>query len=282
MIRIRRVLLVCAAFLMLRPALAWHDTGHMVIAAIAYKRLTPRVKATVDALLQGGDPRSSDFVSAACWADDTKNRTTARWHYIDLYFRSDGVATDLKAEPENVVWAINKFSAQLARKASGKAGRSTALRYLIHFVGDIHQPLHTASFVSIDHPTGDRGGNAFKIKPPHEMPSRPRNLHSLWDSGGGLFSHIGRPLDSDAHREINTIATQLGDRYQSVAATAARELRPGIWALEGERICESNVYQLEENTVISNGYLETVQDVSSKRATIAGYRLAALLNKILG
>src|SRR5205085_9244478 len=104
-----------------------------------------------------GSSGNNTFVTAACWADDYKTSLgTAIWHYIDLPFSLDGTATDgVGAASFDVVRAINQCVSNLLNSASAQTDQATSLRYLLHFVGDIHQPLHASTAVWATKPGGD-------------------------------------------------------------------------------------------------------------------------------
>jgi hypothetical protein len=265
--------------------MAWTDTGHMLVAAIAEDNLKPDVKKEVSLLFVGDmDAKTNNFITAACWADDTKSeKKTGAWHYINLHFRTDGKSTSNKPEAENAVWAINQLSKVLADGNETKAKRLEALKYIIHFVGDLHQPLHCVARDTDADPKGDRGGNAFKITPPDGMQPSPNNLHFLWDLGGGLFPRIARPMFSSS-----TIATFVDLKTRITMQNPMKSfpqvsvLDPMTWANEGLELAKSTVYKLDENTVPSSEYFKTCQKVSAQQVALGGYRLAALLNKLLG
>src|SRR5919112_3008140 len=211
-------------------ALAWHDTGHMVVAQVAYLRLTPAAKARVDALLvtpQGRRPliflcagyytpetceKTYDPVQIGVWMDDFRgdslNDPYAPWHYIDFNPIFDGIPerSNVGPEPENVLSRIN-WAVNTLRKGTGsnKTDAET-LGFLYHLVGDVHQPLHTATRYSAANPNGDAGGNGFKIKMPPE--TRISNLHSFWDSSAGLYGSESpkRPLDAAGKANILSLA----------------------------------------------------------------------------
>ncbi len=155
-----RAVLLLTLIALAGSASAWIDTGHMVVASIAYRNLTPKVRQRAEELLKFvADEKSNTFITASCWADDHKNNADREWHYIDLHFRADGTPTANRKPPtENVVWAIEKFSRVLADKRAKPEERGIALRYLLHFVGDIHQPLHCVARDTDLFPNGDRGG----------------------------------------------------------------------------------------------------------------------------
>lgn len=266
-------------------AFSWSDTGHMVIAAIAERQLKPQALAEAQRLIAiGGTERTSTFLTAACWADDTRTRENGPWHYINLHFRTDGKATTNVPEPENAAVAITRFQKVLADRTRPDAERADALRYLLHFVGDLHQPLHAVARDTDEHPQGDRGGNEFRIQPPAyaaEAERPPRNLHSLWDSGCGLFHYEPRPLNGESERHVRLQADTLLAALPKEDAREATILDPMVWASEGLALAKSVVYNLPENTVPGDAYLKAARTAAAKRAALAGHRLAALLNNTL-
>ena len=282
-----RQLAVISLVILAASSQAWIDTGHMLVDAIAEKNLTPKVKAECDRLLKiGADDRNTDFVSTGPWADDVRGqrRETGPWHYIDIHFRTDGKPNTNKPDAENAVWAIEKFSAVLKDKQKPDAERAEALRFLLHFVGDIHQPLHSSDRDSDEHPTGDKGGNDFRIIAPdvfNEMPRPPRNLHSFWDFGGGLFQGERRPLAPDSRARIDKLAVTLTTEYPKKALPEANDLKPMDWAHESFELSKTVVYDLKEGTKPSDAYVKKAQEVSGRRIALAGYRLANLLNSLL-
>lgn len=266
-------------------ALAWNATGHMVIAAIARREMTPFAVSEADRLLKiGGTETTNEFLTASVWADDTRTPETGPWHYINLHFRTDRQKTDNKPDPENAVVAIERFRKVLGDRSKLDAERADALRYILHFVGDLHQPLHAVARDSDENPKGDRGGNAFKIQPPAAMASTPRpptNLHALWDSGVGLFPFIDRPLNSADRSRVEIQAQSLRASLPPESMPTVNDLNPMNWAKEGLEAAKRTVYDLREGTVPSQEYVQNGQTLSAKRATLAGYRLAMILNEAL-
>jgi len=287
MIRHKRFLLFCALFAISATSQAWIDTGHMLVATIAQTQLKAKVKMETDRLLKiGADEKNMDFVTTSSWADDIRGqrRETGPWHYIDYHFRTDGKPTTNKPDAENAVWAIEKFSAILKDKSKPDAERSEALRFLIHFVGDIHQPLHATARDSDEHPTGDKGGNDFRITAPaafNGISRPPRNLHSFWDFGGGLFHGEQRPLTVDSKARIDAMAASLMKQYPARSFPAVGDMKPEHWAQESFELDKTVVYNLQDGSTPSDEYVKKAQDVCGHRITLAGYRLARLLNDLL-
>lgn len=278
----RRLAAVFAALAATVPSMAWHATGHMIVADIAWRNLNDKAKAEAARLVAIDAPeKSPDFITAAVWADDTKTHDNGPWHYIDLYFRADGQPTDLKPDEENAVWAIDKFSKMLLDKAATDADKGQALRYLLHFVGDMHQPLHCVSRVTDTNPKGDAGGNKFYVD--DGSAARRKNLHSLWDSGCGAFAEIKRPLTDAGKSKIDAYADECLATLSDADKTAAHDgADPNKWATDGQALAKNVVYSTPENQTPSDEYLEKGKAACRKQVAIAGLRLADLLNKLLG
>lgn len=276
------------AFLTLTSfALAWIDTGHMVIAEVAQTRLKPEVRQEIDRLLAyAKHPKGDDIWSASCWADDIRGERpeTGRWHFTNIHFRADGKPSTNKPPEDNIVAVITRFRAVLADRSKPDAERGEALRFLLHFVGDAHQPLHTTARDTDAFPKGDRGGNDFKIGSPpsfSDMSRPPTNLHFLWDMAGGLYREIPRPLTAEGKQRVRSLAEQLVAKHPEAEMPEAEVLDPSVWAQEGFELAKAQVYTLEEGTVPSDAYLKNAQEVSGQRLVLAGYRLARLLNQLL-
>jgi hypothetical protein len=282
-----RPFLIAALAAATTAAHAWSATGHMVIAAIAKRDLTPYALSEANRLLKvGGDSRTDDFLTASVWADDIRNGKpeTGPWHYINLHFRTDRKRVSNQPEKENAVVAIDRFVAILADRSKPDAERADALRYVLHFVGDLHQPLHAVARDSDAHPTGDRGGNDFRIQPAASMAGMsrpPRNLHALWDGGVGLFPYRDRPLTAADRAEIELQAETIVAALPRKSLRGADDLRPMNWAREGLEGAKRLVYDLAEDSVPSEAYMRAGRALAAQRAALAGYRLAEILNRAL-
>ncbi len=214
----RRRLLAAALILVLMavPASAWNDTGHMVSAWIAWRKLKPEVRARVAELLRQhpryrqdllrdmpegfADPDLYAFMKAATWPDIVRDRRNPmyetshhpKWHYIDYPLVAPADREKLHpAAPEeqggevnNALKALKQTMADLKSADLDAAKKAEALCWLSHLIGDIHQPLHCTSFFSEQYPEGDRGGNSFLVRSGGEI----TNLHYLWDDMLGTAS----------------------------------------------------------------------------------------------
>jgi len=283
----RRIVGLWTLALLLPQAAAWSwsDTGHIVVAEIAYRELKPDVKAQVDRLIRiGADPKTNTFVTAACYLDDLKDRTGAHreWHYINWPFSPDGTPLPSSLETENVLTALHQCIAQLQRKTLPPAARAEALRAVIHLVGDVHQPLHCATRYTAAHPQGDRGGNGFPIKGGWVGRERVDNLHLYWDSALGLLTPVERPLTPTGKRRIRYLADWISAAFPRARLPQLCHSDPRQWALESHNLALQYAYGgLREGWKPSLRYLSRGRWIARQRLALAGYRLADLLNRIL-
>ncbi len=238
----------------------WGVEGHHVVARVAAARLTPRARAEADRLLGG-----QSLESVSTWADEIRHDrpATAPWHYVDIELGDTSyVAARDCPKDDCAVAAIHDELAILSDPARSDSARAEALRWVIHLVGDIHQPLHGSD----DH---DKGGNAVEVT----YRGNPVNLHSLWDTG--LLQTLG---DEDA--VVARIDNELTHRDD---LDALAKSTPAQWAMESHDIARRVVYgMLPPSHDIDSAYVAAAQPVIVERLLRAGVRLAALLNQALG
>jgi hypothetical protein len=135
---------------------AWWADGHMLVAKIAYSSLSTTSQIAADeliSLLATDYPTSPDFTTAACWADDLKSLGVTQynnWHFVDLPVVKGGFWWQIPETTNSSInpWAINSAVTTLSTTAATQLDKAIQLRFLIHFVGDLHQPLHAASLFS--------------------------------------------------------------------------------------------------------------------------------------
>jgi hypothetical protein len=279
--------------LVLAPAAAWGwgKGGHMMSAYIAYERLNPRAKAQAARLLAIAMPLSegADFVRASYWADEVRARMkdeygfSGPYHFIDYPFSTDGtpLPSNLPAA-DNVVAALAKYVAILKSPSASDTARAEALRFVIHFVGDVHQPLHCVSKVSRRLPGGDEGGNKFGIKDRNQLDPR-YNLHKYWDNGMERFPRMGPDYAAPPMEQIGPAARQATAAYPDSSA----DWRAGgaedfsAWAMEGGELAQRYAYRgVARGKLPSERYDEQSFQVAEQQVARAGYRLARLLNEI--
>lgn len=270
------------SFLMLPIASnAWNAVGHMVVAKIAYDRLKPDVRSKVDKMvtdLSKEYPNITRFEQIAFWPDTLRYQKIelfSHWHYVDIAFSNDGTPVKNLVDTDNAIWALNKLAPVVKNDRANPYERARFLAFLVHLVGDIHQPLHTVSRVSAAFPDGDKGGNLFPIK--YKMGNvQIRNLHQLWDGGVGIFE------SNQDHAVITELATNITAHYPiAYFGQRVKELNPENWAKEGYTIATTIIYKTAENETPLAGYITLNQQTAEQCAALAGYRLAELMNRLL-
>jgi hypothetical protein len=270
-------------------ALSWGAAGHMMVASIAFKRLNPHAKAqAADLLARPIKPaevtaKDKDFVNAAHWADDL--RPFAEFdsfkvlHFIDQPFSTDGTALPAGVpEPDNIVKALED-NVNILKTSTDKDAQAQALRFIIHFVGDIHQPLHCATRVTSANPEGDRGGNLVSIK----VAGKKTNLHSYWDGGIGNFPKSGANFAPPPLSQIPAAAAaaMAGNPATNPKIKLDEPTNFAAWADESFALAKSTAYKGMQNGVTPSAtYNSKALKVARQRVAWGGYRLAALLNSI--
>jgi len=249
-----RPLLAAIAFSWLpTQCLAWGAAGHELIAEVADSQLSPTAKAKVDAILET-EPGAT-LVSISTWADRVRTPSTANWHYVN-FPRDAGCSYEPARDcPDGgcVVGAIERQVA-LLRSSTDPEDKLKALKWVVHLVGDVHQPLHAAF-------SDDKGGNLFQI----QAFGRGGNLHSLWDSGV-ISNWPGGP--SALRTEVMR------------AGKMDVELAPGRWAAESCKIVNADGFY-PDGRFIDEGYLTRWQPVVRDRLKLAASRLASTLEAAL-
>jgi len=251
--------------------LTFNVRGHHVIAQIAMADLEarlPAVAARVQAILDAGDRTLNE---AATFPDDIRNEQpeTKPFHFIDIPFRDNGPVNPPLPNAPHVISKIDEFS-QFFRNGGGTDQENVdALSWLIHMFGDIHQPLHCIEHISELHPTGDRGGNSFRLK------GTPKNLHSAWDGS----------VDPAGQTDEQELAVQIADLHtRGSLATDLAITDPVKWARATFRLAKKHAYSIEENPddppKLSSTYVKTMQKVGRRQAALAGYRLSDRLEAL--
>ena len=309
-----RLMAVAAAILLSFPAvaLAWWDEGHMQIAAVAYDRLTPEIREKVDALIRlnpeytnwvAGVPgrlgSQYAFVRAVVWADDIKDQiagyaedapdspTAARnigyvdsfrhayWHYKDIPFFVEGM-TNGEPDPVNVETQIVALTKGLSTSSGLPDNvRSYDLVWLLHLVGDAHQPLHATALFSKAFENGDQGGNKIEVTPADGQTVK---LHAYWD---GIFGGYSTPYGAirDGLMDKNTKLPEPDPARASISD-------PAEWLKESRQKAidfvyvapvgyDKGPYELDRN------YETTARKVAREQAAVAAVRLANLITDAL-
>lgn len=283
-----------ACLILCTPSISqgWGAGGHMMTAFIGFKRLNPNAKAKAQELLAikinpaAISAKSKDFVNAAHWADDLRPFAEfdpfKELHFIDIPFATDGTALPASPTP-NIVTALEE-NVNTLKTSTDKNAQAQALRFIIHFVGDIHQPLHCATRVDSTHPDGDRGGNLVSISIPGKGGKlKKTNLHSFWDGGLGTFPLTGpnfRPPPLSQIPAAAATATR-GNPATNPDLHLDDPLNFSAWADESTTLAKDVVYKgIKNGAKPGTAYKNKGVKVARQRVAWGGYRLAALLNSI--
>lgn len=240
---------------------AWGGQGHQVVANLAQAQLSAKAKLAVERLL-ALEPGQT-LASISTWADEHRNPATAAWHYINFPKNSCSYSAERDCpDGQCMVAAIDRQRDILASNATDEV-LLRALKYLVHLVADVHQPLHAGY-------GEDRGGNSYQLR----AFMRGTNLHAFWDSG------LIRALDQDA--EVMT--ARLAPSNASPARSKEMERAGGTFnaAQAAEESCrivgQPGFYP---GRLVDQAYVQRFTPIMEQRLQLAGARLAGLINLAL-
>ncbi|MFC5284403.1 S1/P1 nuclease [Pedobacter alpinus] len=239
---------------------SWGVVAHRSIAKIAENHLTPKTKIAVTALLG-----TETIPLVSTYADEVRSAKefsyTAPWHYINLKqgLNYQEYVVALKADTgANVYNALLKMEKQLKDAKSSREEKVFALKFIIHLIGDLHQPFHVGR-------GEDKGGNDIKVK----FRGRETNIHALWDSGlveynGFSFTEMATAFDNVSEEKIK--------QWQNDDVT--------VWLFESYQIATLLYAEAAENSDFDYTYYPNHSEIYKERMQKAGIRLAGYLNKI--
>ncbi len=301
------------------PAFGWGCSGHETIALIALGQLDPHARQMVTSLLAGAPPEPAPhrfckptgfapLANFSTWADDERERQprTAAWHFLDIPLSAGRGRLDRFCAAGCVSQAIQEQMAVLRSSQSTRPEKQRALLFLVHLVGDLHQPLHVAT-------NNDRGGNCFPVgflrqRPRLTHPAsggyRPE-LHGVWDTQ--LVERIGRIRRTSHDRDVRAFVTSLTREYSRQMAQWRRQPADvEAWAWESHKVAVEDVYFglpkpapveppavvkecADDNHVsdrlaalhesLQQPYIVEMRPVVREQLAKAGARLAAVLNQ---
>jgi hypothetical protein len=273
--------------------LAWGDEGHEVVALIARYYLLPHVNSEISAMLAADTDELTrhDIASEATWADKFRDENqrrdhyeqTKRWHFVDIEIANPDlnaacfgrhplpVGTIASNGPPMacIVDKVKQFAAELAAPETDPEERLLALKFLLHLLGDLHQPLHCAD-------NRDHGGNDVKVIAQGIGHHSRDELHGYWDT------QFGQAIDTSPKRFSETLLARI---------TASQKQHweqgtPEDWAMETFLIAKNDAYgnpPLSKGSIqhLDSGYVERAKTVISLQLSKAGVRLALVLNEAL-
>ena len=233
------------------PAWSWGTQGHQVVAELAFTALTPKARFEVTQLL-ALEPGET-LASISMWADEHKSPATGAWHYVN--FPRATCSFEAERDCPDGQCVVAALARQLDTLASNPTPerRLKALKYVVHLVGDLHQPLHAGY-------QDDRGGNSYTL----QAFMQARNLHALWD--GGLVKNLN--LDNAALTAlVRQSMPQLAQSNLSLSQAAEESCR---------LVATPGFYPARQ---VTERYVQQFTPVLLQRLAMAGARLAGLLNR---
>jgi hypothetical protein len=291
----KKILLIVFLLLSRELSLAWSSPGHMTIAAIAYRELSDSQKQAVTELLKHHpdyekwkqswqinipdfDLDTFIFMRASTWPDEIRRKGNPydhpEWHYIDYPLEPPAFPDNPSPFPTNdILYGISQSEKMIRDTNSSPEARAAYFSWLIHLVGDIHQPLHCSTLVNTNYaaPAGDRGGNNFYVRPAEA----PVNLHSVWDRAlGGTVN---------PRTQLNYAIQISTEQPRASLPELSKDKTPVAWSKESRAIAIESGYlrgklagstQRDSAPALPEGYTKSMKTIAEKQAALAGYRLA--------
>lgn len=238
-------------------ALAWGKEGHRVIGAIAQQHLDARAESSVRQILG-----VETLAEASNWPDFMRSdpsefwqKTASPWHYVTV--PQGKTYAEVGAPQEgDAVTALKRFAATVRDPNASMADKQLALRFIVHIVGDLHQPLHAGN-------GADKGGNDVRVT----FQGRSTNLHAVWDSA----------LVDDEELSYTELTAWLSARLTPEQLTAWSTPDPLVWIGESAAIRDT-IYP--QTTLLSYAYVFANKAIVEQRLSQGGIRLAAYLNQL--
>jgi len=303
-------------------ARAWNHTGHMIVSELAWRDLSASKRNAISNLLKqhphyalllannvasGVDTNEWAFLNASVWPDmvrpsrggarekssDITKYHRSQWHYINIPFVLPADAGHISASSfsiptTNILSALTNNLAVLKDPSVAAPDRAVSLCWVLHLIGDLHQPLHAATLLSDAYPTGDMGGNSLAVVDSSQIPL---NLHSFWDQlldTGDSFEFVSLVADNIAkapqynpsnlpeYKSDQTIKSWADESFSAAVTFAYAEgnLKFADWkAYNAGKVPAAEVPRLKST------YILNANDIARRRVSLAGRRLAEILKK---
>ena len=263
--------LISTATLLPTSVWAWGTVGHRTIAEIAESLIQPATAKRIGQILPG-----KSMASVSTWADAARDKaewSSTAWYHFEKIYEGKSYIQNLRDLPQTdrelggVVAAILQAEKIFTSSSSTDVDKLNALKFIIHFVGDVHQPLHTGR-------PDDKGGN----KIPRVWNGFKTNLHAIWDSSIIELGHEDIfPLADKASKE-DVYAPYLMAKFKDVKLTTAQLTDVSLWVDESLAMRPDAYTYMDEN---EEDYTHRfIEDVDA-RIYLAGVRLAAMLNQMV-
>lgn len=272
-----KALLVSALFLS-TSAFAWGPTGHRAVGEIAEKYMDPKALLAARVILQG-----NSLARAATWPDEIRSEParysqTYPWHYTD--WPDEMHDHDETNSSGKLMGAINEQLAVLKDAAATREQKEFSLKFIVHLIGDLHQPLHVGNGL-------DQGGNFCKVTYMGQM----MNLHSVWDEGMINYTNLSFTEMAKFYTAGKTAAQMAAARSGTPVdwARESKDLRAQIYPanvvepqapMSIKAYCQKDV-PADQIPKLSYDYAYKFMPIAEERMFLAGVRLAMLLNQVL-
>ena len=243
------------------PAYAWGSEGHAIVADIALDHLTPAALAGLKQLLG-----NRKLAAISSWPDQIRPALpeTGPWHYVNIPSTADGYLASRDCPQDDcIVPKILWFSQILRDRHAPPAVRLLALKFVVHLVGDLHQPFHALADA--------RGGNEIPVTAfgAQQCRRRPCDLHAVWDDS--LIEHTGL----DQHRYAAYLEKTISDTHLAAGTDDPEQWANASWKLAKDAMVKPGANIDEE-------YYTQEKPAVDRQLALAGLRLARLLNQDLG
>lgn len=257
--RVTLVSLLVSLVVVTTSANAWGPIGHRVTGALAQPLLSPKAAKAVKAIIG-----TETLAEASTWPDEMRSdpsvfwrRTASPWHYVTV--PEGKTYTEVGAPPQGDAYtALQDFAKTLRDPAASREDKQLALRFTVHLIGDLHQPLHVGNGT-------DRGGNDVKVT----FMGEDTNLHSVWD--GKLIEHRQLSYTELTAFLVRRITPELRREWATPD--------PLVWIGESAALC-ATIYPPEGLTALSWDYAYRSDPIVDLRLQQAGVRIAAYLNAL--
>jgi hypothetical protein len=262
---------------------SWWGHTHMIVGRIAESFLSANeLKKYENALAYGQYPRQT-ITETSVWHDDLKDMyslyTMGNWHFEDQPL--------IKSENVNIPPPTYNISSYLDSAWRSLSNTTTTdpwiwsfhIRGIVHFLGDIHTPHHCCALFNDDFPSGDYGGNRYKLNCP--FGSACNNMHFLWDSVG-FYHTLLNPLNPIYKDQFQENVTKMMEEFpESTINADLTTYNPSAWNAETFKVAEKHGYGIPMYSWPTETYLETVRTESKKLIVLAGYRLGHILKSLV-
>ena len=266
-------------------AWAWGPQGHRTVGAIADRLLDPAARAAVAQLLEhdldkfGNPSGRTTLESVSVWADEIRGTAASqpRWHYDNVPVCGRAVKGRYCPEGQCNTVQLERLIGVLADTRGARRERNEALKWVVHLVGDIHQPLHAAD-------KADRGGNDVQVALVGIRTRGRASLHGAWDN-----ALVSVALQTRGRQRPPADIAALADEGRRLL-TDAGQGSPNSWALESHQLARTIAYAFTgfacgrvpaDVVLLDAAYQQRAAAIVRERLLLAGARLAALLNATL-